>query len=358
MLTGEQVIRDMFYDGHPQPERGAITTRVAPTFLRFGHYEILAAEQELALLRKFADFTIENYFPELAKSERKYARFFAEVCYRTARLMVEWQRVGFVHGVMNTDNMSILGLTIDYGPYGWLDVFDPKWTPNTTDRYSRRYCFGDQPAVALWNLVRLAEALAPLEEDLESFSYGLELYQQEFSSTYEKMRAAKLGLSDAHQARDLYRELDRLFLAQETDMTIFYRKLAHLHEIRNNVTSAAELFMRIQDCFYSAESVTNETKEQFFSWFQKYMSLAEKEKLSATDLKEKMNSFNPAFILRNYLVQEVLDEIAEGRRDKLVALMRALKKPYIEDEATQPFLRRRPEWARQRAGCSDLSCSS
>ena len=135
LLTGEKVERDMFYDGNPQLEPGAIVCRTAPSFLRFGSFEILTSRKDIKTLKTLADFCIEQYFPELDKNNSPdvYLEWFQEICRRTLEMIVHWQRVGFVHGVMNTDNMSILGLTIDYGPYGWIDNFDSNWTPNTTD---------------------------------------------------------------------------------------------------------------------------------------------------------------------------------------------------------------------------------
>ena len=158
VATGEPVIRDMFYDGHPAPEPGAIVCRVAPSFVRFGNFQILEDD----LKKKLADYVIRHHYPWF-----ELCRFFQEVCRRTALLMVDWMRLGFVHGVMNTDNLSILGVTIDYGPYGWLEGYDPQWTPNTTDLPGRRYCYGNQPQIALWNLTRLAESLllALVEKD-------------------------------------------------------------------------------------------------------------------------------------------------------------------------------------------------
>ncbi len=156
--TGDAVVRDMFYDGRPQREPGAIVCRVAPSFIRFGNFELPSARGDNALLRQWVDFTIARDFPELVgTAEALYADWFAQVCQRTAVMVAHWMRVGFVHGVMNTDNMSILGLTIDYGPYGWVDDYDPDWTPNTTDAQGRRYRFGTQPQVAYWNLGRLAQ---------------------------------------------------------------------------------------------------------------------------------------------------------------------------------------------------------
>src|SRR4029453_14651555 len=161
--TGEQVERDMFYDGRPQLEPGAIVCRVAPSFIRFGNFELPTSRGDEGLLAQLVDFTIRRDFAELdsGSDTELRGRWFAEVCERTAVMVAHWMRVGFVHGVMNTDNMSILGLTIDYGPYGWVDNFDLNWTPNTTDASGRRYRFGWQPRIAHWNLGRLAPGVSP-----------------------------------------------------------------------------------------------------------------------------------------------------------------------------------------------------
>ncbi|NIR41269.1 MAG: YdiU family protein, partial [Actinobacteria bacterium] len=156
VLTGDKVLRDMFYDGRPALEPGAVVCRVAPSFIRFGNFEIFASRGDVDTLRTLADYTLRTHFPELVGDREPgpavYGDWFAEVARRTADMIVHWLRVGFVHGVMNTDNMSILGLTIDYGPYGWLEDYDPSWTPNTTDRQFRRYRYGAQPHITQWNL--------------------------------------------------------------------------------------------------------------------------------------------------------------------------------------------------------------
>lgn len=165
-FTGENVMRDVLYDGNPAYEKGAVITRTAESFLRFGHFELLAAQNEIGTLQELADFTLENYFPQInLDHEEKYLLLFKEIAERTADLMVEWYRVGFVHGVMNTDNMSILGLSIDYGPFSFLDEYDLNFTPNTTDLPGRRYAFGNQGKIAQWNLWQLANALYPLIKD-------------------------------------------------------------------------------------------------------------------------------------------------------------------------------------------------
>lgn len=354
VTTGEDVIRDMFYDGHPQAEPGAITTRLAPTFLRFGHYEILAQSGEHELLKKLVNFTIKKHFPHhKTGSALNYGEWFKEVCERTMNLMVDWLRVGFVHGVMNTDNMSILGLTIDYGPYGWLDVYDPGWTPNTTDFQSRRYRFGDQPSVAWWNLARLAEALSFLTDDEEAFMPGLELFSSQFTLHYLQMVANKLGLLTLKDPFDkkLAADLEELLRSTEVDPTIFYRQLARLHG------QAGAGLQLLVESFYE-QKLSEKIKIQFEKWIERYLNRCRQDEHSSEEIARLMNSTNPYFIPRNYLVQEALDELAHGERRRLDQLMSALKTPYEENENTQPFYKRRPEWARTRPGCSALSCSS
>ena len=179
--TGEEIVRDMFYDGNPKDEPGAIVCRVARSFTRFGSFEIFASRGELDPLRALADYTIRNDFPQLGPpSPKVYVEWFRQVCRTTAEMVVHWMRVGFVHGVMNTDNMSILGETIDYGPYGWLEDYDPGWTPNTTDAAGRRYRFGNQSRVAHWNLLQLANAIVTLVGEVEPLQTALEVYAQSY----------------------------------------------------------------------------------------------------------------------------------------------------------------------------------
>mgnify|MGYP003342093397 FL=1 len=180
----------MFYDGNPRAEPGAVVCRVAPSFLRFGNFQILAAHREEDALRRLVDYAMREHFPGIGEVEA----WFTEICRRTALLMADWMRLGFVHGVMNTDNLSVLGLTIDYGPYGWLEGVDLSWTPNTTDAEGRRYAYGNQPQVAHWNLARLAEALMPLIPDNDALHAGLETYAQTFSSAWQDALVRKLGL--------------------------------------------------------------------------------------------------------------------------------------------------------------------
>ena len=195
VATGDLIERDILYTGNPQLEPGAIVCRMAHTFLRFGNYELPAIRGEIDTLRVLTDYTLAQFYPHLQGRADAYAALFSEVCQRSARLVADWQRVGFVHGVLNTDNMSITGLTIDYGPYGWLDDYNPDWTPNTTDAVGRRYRFGWQPLIVGWNLARLGESLLPLIGDDAVVEAALRDYQQTFARLHRQHRLHKLGLT-------------------------------------------------------------------------------------------------------------------------------------------------------------------
>lgn len=355
VTTGELVLRDMFYDGHPEWEAGAITTRFAPSFIRFGNFEILAASGEVENLKRLADYTIATHFPELLAphGESLYLTWFKEISRRTARLMVEWLRVGFVHGVMNTDNMSILGLTIDYGPYGWLDVYDPGFTPNTTDASQKRYRFSQQPGIGLWNLGRLAEALAPLMPDPEALEGAFEVYRETFADSYQSMMRHKLGLSSWKGEADdiLLRDLDQVLCSTEMDMTLFYRALT-----LELSPSGAGFSAAMREAFYSLP--TEKLEADMSAWLARYRERVLAEGRPIDKVKAMMNQANPYFILRNYLVQEALDALARGDETVCQELLSALRTPYESNAVTQKFSGRRPEWARQKPGCSDLSCSS
>ena len=284
ILTGEQVVRDMFYDGNPQSEPGAVVCRVAPSFTRFGNFQIYAARGETDLLRQFVDYTIRTDFPHLLKNSEQiskiiYMHWFEEICRTTAEMIVHWQRVGFVHGVMNTDNMSILGLTIDYGPYGWLDNYDPDWTPNTTDASLRRYRYSQQPQIALWNLVQLANAIYPLIEDAEPLQLALTVYHKTFDQGWQAMMAQKLGLKAFNPETDeaLCKELLALLAEVETDMTIFYRKLSVLDvDIEINELSDEQLIEPLMDAYYRLDAVDEAYQSRFTKWILNYLLLVKK----------------------------------------------------------------------------------
>ncbi|TBV28476.1 YdiU family protein [Meridianimaribacter sp. CL38] len=353
LSTGEKVLRDVMYDGNSAYEKGAIVCRVSPTFIRFGNFEIFAARQDLKTLTLLTDYTINQFFPHLGKpSKETYIKFFDEVCQRTLEMIIHWQRVGFVHGVMNTDNMSILGLTIDYGPYGWLEGFDYGWTPNTTDAQHKRYRFGNQPNIGLWNLYQLANALYALVEDAKPFETALEAYKNNFDKQSLEMMRSKLGL-EFKEASDLQliHELEETLLLSETDMTLFFRLLSKF-----SVDNPKRGFELIKPAFYS--EISNEIKEKWLLWFDKYTLRLKKETLSSTERSKKMNAVNPKYVLRNYMAQLAIDKAEESDYSLVEELFELLKKPYDEQPENEKWFAKRPEWARHKIGCSMLSCSS
>lgn len=358
--TGEQVMRDMFYDGRPKAEPGAIVCRVAPSFLRIGNYELFASRGEIDNLRQLVDFTIRHHFPHLGKpSKDTYLEWFREICQRNAKLVIDWMRVGFVHGVLNTDNTSILGLTIDYGPYGWIDNYDPDWTPNTTDASGKRYRFGHQAQIIQWNLLQLGNAIYPLIEDAEPLREILNDYVDFYNAHWQQMRADKLGLKNFVEAGDheLNQELQRILLLTETDMTIFYRKLAEI-PCENNQQSDEELLAVLQDAWYAPESLTKEDKADIVAWLRSYQQRVQQDGTSDADRKVAMNRVNPKYVLRNYLAQQAIDKAEGGDFSEIWTLLEVMRKPYDEQPEFNGYAVKRPDWARQKPGCSMLSCSS
>ncbi len=361
ITTGQKVVRDMFYNGYPQDEPGAITCRASPSFLRFGSYEIHAARDDIDTLKSLVDYTIKQHFPhlsELGLSVDVYLRWFEEVCDTTAALIVEWMRVGFVHGVMNTDNMSVLGLTIDYGPYGWLESYDPDWTPNTTDSNGRRYCFGNQPQIAQWNLLQLANALYPLIGQAEPLCAIIDSYAERYRQKSQVMCSKKLGLATYRKEDNiLHNNLHEILQITETDMTIFYRKLADIDNTNSKQTDT-ELLAPLMDAYYSPDTLTADDKIRISSWLRQYQQRLQAEGVSDYIRRQRMNIVNPKYVLRNYMVQLAIDKAEQGDPSLINDLLELARHPYDEQPDKIQFFARRPNWARHRAGCSMLSCSS
>jgi uncharacterized protein YdiU (UPF0061 family) len=360
ITTGEMVTRDMFYDGHPKDEPGAVVCRVAPSFLRFGNYEILTARGETALLQKLVDYTIRTDFPHLGEpSVARYIEWFTEICRTTAAMIIHWMRVGFVHGVMNTDNMSILGLTIDYGPYGWLEGYDAKWTPNTTDAQGRRYCFSNQPHIGQWNLFQLANAVYPLVQSGEPFQEALNAYSSLFLTGWNDMMAGKLGLMHFSPETDdaLVGELIEILQLAETDMTILFRNLAFV-STDTSPQDEETLPAALDPAYYKEEEITSEYRQRLNSWLNAYRQRLQHDNLPDELRRQKMNNMNPKYVLRNYLAQQAIDKAEAGDFSMVGELLDLLRNPYDEQPEKAHFAVKRPEWARNRAGCSMLSCSS
>ena len=356
VLSGDNVLRDVMYNGNADYEPGAIVCRVSPSFLRFGSFEIFSSRGDKETLRKLTDYTISEHYPEIKSTgKQKYLDFFKAVMYKTLDLVIHWQRVGFVHGVLNTDNMSVLGLTIDYGPYGWLEGYEYDWTPNTTDRENKRYRFGNQPNIVLWNLFKLANGIYPLIDEVEGLQEILELYKVEFEKSSLNMMRSKLGLFTKLEKDDaLVLELEELLLSKEIDMTIFFRLLANFNTYDEDL-----IFSILQAAVYkSSDLEIEEYVNDFNLWFSKYDYRLQQENSNFQSRKKSMNSVNPKYVLRNYMAHLAIEK-AEAKDYSLVnELYTLLLKPYDEQPQFEKWFAKRPEWARHKVGCSMLSCSS
>lgn len=352
--TGDMVTRDMLYNGNPKDEIGAVVCRMAPSFIRFGSFQIFAARGDNANLKKLLDYTIKHQYPKLGEpSKATYIAFLKQVVDRTMEMVIHWQRVGFVHGVMNTDNMSVLGLTIDYGPYGWLEDYNPNWTPNTTDAQHRRYRFGNQANIALWNLAQLANAIYPLIEEVEPLQQILEESQASYIVKYREMMAQKLGLTDwSIMDQDFFKTLEDNMAKSELDYTLFFRELSNERK-----TSATDFWEVVEKTTYLEKGIA-EHKENWMKWHTEYAGYVQAEGVDEQERTTAMKKVNPKYVLRNYMAQLAIDA-AEAGDDSLVAeLYDLLLKPYDEQPSMEKWYVKRPEWARNKVGCSMLSCSS
>ncbi|MCW1952630.1 MAG: YdiU family protein [Flavobacteriia bacterium] len=372
VLTGDQVLRDVLYNGNPAYEPGAIVSRMAPNFIRFGSFELPATRGQKEALKELADACITYHFPHIKqKGTKAYVAFFEEVCQRTAALVLNWQRVGFVHGVLNTDNMSILGLTIDYGPYGWLEPYDPDWTPNTTDAAQRRYRFGNQSQVGLWNLYQLANALYPIVGETAPLEAALEAFKNDYERGYQDMMAKKIGLSQlqkkgSHQKREaiakLIASLEETLCLTETDMTIFFRTLSQWEPVNtpqaNKKADASYIFGPVYAAFYSPEELEGTLLESWKNWLTSYKDLLHIQDQNTNERRIQMNAVNPKYVLRNYMAQLAIEKAEKGDYSLVSTLFELLQKPYDEQPTKEEWFAKRPEWAKNKVGSSQLSCSS
>lgn len=350
VASGDAVVRDILYAGDPKPEPGAIVCRVAPGFLRFGHFELPASRGEQALLRQLWNFMCARDFPEFEGAADRDAQVFRAICERTGLLMAQWMRVGFVHGVMNTDNLSVLGLTIDYGPYGWMEDFDPAWTPNTTDAEGRRYAFGRQPQIAHWNLSCLAGALSSLFEDQEPLRDGLRAYAESFNRAHAGFNAGKLGLLDPQEGDTaLSQRLYGLMHAAQLDFTLTFRALM-------DIDAAAADVDLLGPVSYD-ETAFQTQRPALAAWLSDYAQRLAGEAAPAPR-RERMAALNPLYVPRNWLAQQAIDAAEQGDLAPLHRLQAVLERPYEEQAGAEAYAQKRPDWARHRAGCSMLSCSS
>jgi len=247
--------------------------------------------------------------------------------------------------------LSITGLTIDYGPYGWIDNFDPGWTPNTTDAQGKRYCYGRQPDVARWNMERLADALATILPNTEGLADAISHYDNVYMEHLTQSLAGKFGL-DSWQDNDgeMVNRIFELMTRAEVDMTLFFTHLATLNIAQPNINE-------IENAFYTEEGL-QQFGEDVQQWLNSYAQRVQQSNLSAEQRLQKMQSHNPRYVLRNYMAQEAIDLAEKGDNTRLLALLELLKHPYTQQVGMEQFEKKRPDWARQKAGCSMLSCSS
>ena len=324
-------------------ETAAVVTRVAPSFVRFGHFEHFAANDQEEQLRTLADYVIGRYYPECRSPEatspwggNPYAALLHSVSERTAQLMAQWQAVGFCHGVMNTDNMSILGLTLDYGPFQFLDAFVPGHICNHSDHHGR-YAYNRQPNIAYWNLFCLAQALLPLIEDQDTALAALESYKTVFPDAFMAQMHKKLGLTQAQDSSEaLVEPLLQLLAQNAVDYTIFWRRLSH--------AVAEGQFEPVRDLFADRAAID--------AWLLSYSELlALEDKALAADLMLKSN---PKFVLRNHLGEQAIRAAKGGDFSELATLQRLLERPFDEHPGHEAYADFPPDWA----SSISISCSS
>ncbi len=351
---GIPTTRALCITGSPLPvrretmETAAVVARVAPSFLRFGHFEHFAHHDQLPALARLADFAIDHHYPQCRDAAQPVAALLEAVALRTAELMAHWQAVGFCHGVMNTDNMSLLGLTMDYGPFGFLDAFDPGHICNHSD-HQGRYAFARQPNVGLWNLHALAQALLPLLGEPDAASErvlaAIEPYRQAFPQAMLSRMSAKLGLATADEAaRALVDDLLRLMASDRADLTIVMRRLADFDSAPGAPNAA------LRDLFID--------RSAFDAWASRYGERLRAEASLDAARRERMRRVNPRVVLRNHLAEAAIQRAATGDFSEVERLLQVLARPY--DEPAEPTAQDQadagfpPEWAQT----IEVSCSS
>jgi uncharacterized protein YdiU (UPF0061 family) len=342
---GVPTTRALCVTGSPQPvireavETAAVVTRVSPSFIRFGHFEHFSANGQMAELRQLADFVIDAFYPACReRAGNPYANLLEAVAARTAELVAQWQAVGFCHGVMNTDNMSILGLTIDYGPFQFMDAFNPAHICNHSDS-GGRYAYHRQPNVAYWNLFCLGQALLPLMDEQQQALDALEPYKTLFPAALTRRMGAKLGLADAREGdAELIETLMQLMHKDAVDFIIFFRRLCDAAEGRT--APARDLFLQ---------------REAFDAWAARWRErLQAQAGFDAVATAAAMHRVNPRIVLRNHLGQVAIERAQQGDFSEVERLLKALAAPFDEREGEDDLAAFPPDWAQQ----IEISCSS
>jgi hypothetical protein len=320
-----------------QPEHGAMLLRVAESHVRFGHFEHFYYRKQPEQVQQLADFVIARHWPQFQDQSDGYLQWFTDVVERTARLIAHWQTVGFAHGVMNTDNMSILGITIDYGPYGFLDDYQPDYICNHSD-HQGRYAFDNQPAVALWNLHRLAQTLSGLMST-EQLQMALAAYEPALMRAYGEHMRAKLGFfTQSQQDNDLLTGLLSMMAQEGRDYSRTFRLLSQ--------TEQQQAQSPLRDEFID--------RAAFDSWYQQYRQRLQQEQVSDAERQQAMNAVNPKLILRNYLAQQAIESAEQNDVSKLARLHQALLTPFADAAQYDDLAALPPDWGKH----LEISCSS
>jgi uncharacterized protein YdiU (UPF0061 family) len=319
-------------------ETAAVLTRLAPSFLRFGHLEHFAHHGLHGQLRQLADFIIAHYYPDCAQAAQPYASLLEQICLRSARLVAQWQAVGFCHGVLNTDNMSVLGLTLDYGPYQFLDGFDPDHVCNHSDTMGR-YAYNRQPNVVLWNLYALGQALLPLTRDADASRAVLQGFGPTYQQALRLQMAAKLGLSDcsADDQSQLLQPLLQLLAQERVDYTIFWRRLSQGLPGSPGHQAVTALFRN---------------PSAYTDWSCRYAQRIQQQDPAA--IRQRMLASNPKYVLRNHLAEQAIRAAESGDQEPTRNLLRVLQSPYEEHPEYEALANFPPAWAADLT----ISCSS
>ena len=328
-------------------ETAAMLLRVARSHIRFGHFEFFHYNKRPDIVKQLADYTIEHHFPEIG-DENKYFQFLSQVVAATAELMARWQTVGFAHGVMNTDNMSIIGDTFDYGPYGFLDDYDPGFICNHSD-YHGRYAFNRQPAIALWNLNALAHGLSSLLE-VDQIKQALVQYEPALVQRIEQIYRQKLGLQHTEDDdAQLIAQTLELLQREQIDYTRFFFTLSHFHTETANTSDNSSIVVNsaLRDQFVD--------REIFDQWAQRYCQRLQREGSSDRQRHQQMRSVNPKYTLRNYLAQQAIDKACrEHDFSEVNQLLRILQSPFADHMDCEHYAKAPPEWGKK----LEISCSS
>jgi len=355
VVTGDLVLRDMFYNGNPRQEPGAVVCRMTKSFLRFGSFQLPSTRPEdLPLVKQLADYAIAEHFSDLEGRDDKYEAWLQEVVGRTARLTAAWQSVGFVHGVLNTDNMSILGETIDYGPYGFLERFDPSFTPNTSDLDGRRYSFRNQPQMCYWNCVQFATALCRAEMiPQERAEEILISFSDIMTEDYQTRMAAKLGLLTYN--KDVAVALMGAMYEDDADFTNTFRSLG-----RVSSSPADDDIDGVPAALFKAAGGGDLKPERRAAWAAAaaaYRAALQAEGRPDGERAAGQDAVNPAYVARNHVMQEAIAKAEEGDYSEVNRLVDVLKQPFTEQEGAEAYTVPAPK-AGVRVGVELLSCSS